>query len=97
MMVDALEYAQQCPHCRDIVTHITALRKLVRPARDLVLETEKHLGDFLMLSDKTDEMQDLMARCLVLREMLTGIIATAQIRVDRQGELAEDDADGLAD
>jgi hypothetical protein len=94
--MDAVEYAEQCPHCRGIVTHMTALRKIVRPAKELGLEAEKHLGEFLMNTDKTAEMQDLMARCLAMRAQLAAIIASAQVPVKAAGGTEEAvDEDGV--
>lgn len=93
--IDVVDYANECPHCSGIVTHIIALRKLVRPARDLGLEVEQHLGAFMMETDKHAELQDLMARCLAVRSMIAAIAASAQVPVRRDGDL--DDGDDVGD
>jgi DNA-binding FrmR family transcriptional regulator len=96
MMVDAKAILDDCPNCRDIVTHLQALRGMVRPAKRLGEAAEEHLGAFLMAkSDKEHEAaaQELIALCHGLRVHLAKIIASAQVPRREPGE--DDDSDGL--
>lgn len=98
MRVDAKAVIDDCPNCRDIVTHLQALRGMVRPAKRLGEAAEEHLGAFLMAkNDKAHEAaaQELIALCHGLRVHIAKIVATAQITVRDPGE--DDDDDGMED
>lgn len=96
MMTDAKDIVERCPDCRVIVTHLQALRGMVRPAKRLGEAAEAHLGEFLMAkNDKEHEAaaQELIALCHGLRVHLAKIIASAQVPRREPGE--DDDDDGL--
>jgi hypothetical protein len=98
MMIDAKTVLDDCPNCRDIVTHLQALRGMVRPAKRLGEAAEEHLGAFLMARDDKEHhaaAQELIALCHGLRVYIAKIVASAQVPRREPGE--DDASDGLED
>ena len=99
MMADAKDILERCPDCRVIVTHLQALRGMVRPAKRLGEAAETHLGEFLMAKDGDEHhaaAQELIALCHGLRVHLAKIIASAQVPVREPGEEDDTEDDELA-
>jgi hypothetical protein len=98
MMTDAKDILERCPDCRVIVTHLQALRGMVRPAKRLGEAAEAHLGEFLMAKNSEEHSaaaQELIALCHGLRVHLAKIIASAQVPVREPGE--DDDTEDIED